>query len=235
MKIAFLTEMGFNGIIPEDFTNMRVEYSWMCALGATHFHLSQYKTVEGFDAVFIIYPKGGTTLSCEGVSIGPEKLNKFSAYYSSDIVIKLKEKNKKVCFVQEGPTWYVNDFAVVDQCNFYNRLQECDVIFAHNEHDIKWYKGWYPSKKVSNIPSIMYTNLADGTPWAPENKVLIGGNFCRWYGGFQSYLVAEEFEAEKWIPSMHNKRADEDKIPDLHHLKYVYDWPCDEAAPRFAA
>ena len=50
---------------------------------------------------------------------------------------------------------------------------------------------------------------------------MIGGNFCRWYGGFQSYLIADEFNAEKWIPTMHNKREFEDSIEDLNHLPYM--------------
>jgi hypothetical protein len=39
MKIAFFTEMEFNGKIPRTHKNMRTEFAWMCALDATHYHL----------------------------------------------------------------------------------------------------------------------------------------------------------------------------------------------------
>ena len=62
--------------------------------------------------------------------------------------------------------------------------------------------------------------------WKPEDKVIIGGNFCRWYGGFQSYFIADEFKVEKYITSMHNKREFEDQIEDLNHISYSnwLDW-----------
>ena len=42
MKIAFLTEMGFQGKIPLDHPNMRTEFAWMNALDATHYNLRQF-------------------------------------------------------------------------------------------------------------------------------------------------------------------------------------------------
>ena len=51
-----------------------------------------------------------------------------------------------------------------------------------------------------------------------NQKVIIGGNFARWYGGFQSYLVADEFKVKKWTQESHAKRENEDQIPDLNHL-----------------
>ena len=38
MKIAFITEMGFEGKIPSNHPNMRTEFAWMHALNADHFH-----------------------------------------------------------------------------------------------------------------------------------------------------------------------------------------------------
>jgi len=52
-----------------------------------------------------------------------------------------------------------------------------------------------------------------------EDKVIIGGNFARWYGGFQSYIVANEFGCEKWSQDSHAKRELEHNIPDLNHLQ----------------
>jgi hypothetical protein len=39
MKIAFLTEMGFVGKIPENHPNMRTEFAWMHALDADHYNI----------------------------------------------------------------------------------------------------------------------------------------------------------------------------------------------------
>jgi hypothetical protein len=57
---------------------------------------------------------------------------------------------------------------------------------------------------------------------APENKSIIGGNFCRWYGGFQSYLVANEFQCPIYVPASHCKRPGEEQAPGLHHLPWVF-------------
>ena len=41
MKIAFFTEMGFQGKISRTHENMRVEFAWMCALEADHWNINQ--------------------------------------------------------------------------------------------------------------------------------------------------------------------------------------------------
>ena len=54
-----------------------------------------------------------------------------------------------------------------------------------------------------------------------ENKTIIGGNFARWYGGFQSYMVASSFGCPIYVPSSHCKRQGEDQVPNLTHLPWV--------------
>ena len=66
MRIAFLTEMGFEGKVPANHSNMRTEFAWMHALNADHRHLRHYAEVQDYDHVFIIFPKGKTFLSAEG-------------------------------------------------------------------------------------------------------------------------------------------------------------------------
>ena len=41
MKIAFFTEMGFQGKISRTHDNMRVEFAWMCALKADHWNINE--------------------------------------------------------------------------------------------------------------------------------------------------------------------------------------------------
>ena len=61
------------------------------------------------------------------------------------------------------------------------------------------------------------TNIKD-LEWKPEDKTIIGGNLAKWYGGFQSYMIAEEFQNQMYIPTMHNMRQYEEQIDNLNHL-----------------
>jgi hypothetical protein len=225
MKSAFLTEMNFNGKIPANHNNMRTEFAWMCALQADHFNIHQYEHVKGYDVVFIIFPKATVKLNTVGVEMLTAGQDKDISIYSKPIVSTLKQNNKKVCNVQEGPAWFFNEYDLPTQFNFYNHLSECDHLFAHNEYDVHFYKGLFPQSRVSVIPSLMYdTNI----PKHPEreDKAIIGGNFARWYGGFQSYLVACDFDVPMFVPASHCKRAGEEQVPGLKHLPWVMwdDW-----------
>lgn len=221
MRIAFLTEMGFTGKIPPTHTNMRTEFSWMCALDAEHYNIRQWPIISGYDYVMIIFPKGGVFLNSEGSTLVHQE-NRFTDVFASNIVEDLKKNNKKVCSVQEGPTWFVNDFELTDQFNFYNQLANCDILFAHNEYDTKWYKGLYPRHRVEVMPTLLIEELIKDIIPTPQNKVIIGGNFSRWYGGFQSYMACEEIPYEKYVQTSHSSRDGENQIPDLTVLPRMY-------------
>jgi hypothetical protein len=133
----------------------------------------------------------------------------------------LKSNNKKVAFVQEGPVWYVNDFDIKDQFNLYNQIADVDYIFAHNDLDMLWYKGLFPTINLAVMPTLMIEDSVSDIKPQPDEKAMIGGNFCRWYGGFQSYVVASEFLCPISVPSMHAKRKNEDQVPNLTHLPYM--------------
>jgi len=225
MKVAFLTEMGFEGVIPNTHPNARTEFAWMNALDAVHYPLANYKSVSDFDVVFIIFPKGKLFLSAEGSKI-TDGLNPASNYLQEPIVDILKSVNKKVYYIQEGPHWWWNDYEIIDQIQFYNFLAKTDGIFAHNESDINYYKGLFPSKKVEVIRTLMIENLIRGISSQPEDKVLIGGNFARWYGGFESYMVATEFGVPIWGQESHAKRSNEGAMEDLNHFDRMVwiDW-----------
>jgi len=225
MKIAFLTEMGFHGKIPANHPNMRTEFAWMHALDADHYNVNQFSTVAGYDWVMLILPKGGTSLTSEGVRLNNIP-NRFAELYAKPFVEVIKKNNTKVAYIQEGPSWYVNDFSLPDQCNFFNQLAECDVIFAHNDYDVRWYEGWLPYKKVTTIPTLMIEELVRDISPVTEDKAMVGGNFCRWYGGFQSYLVATEFKCPLFVPTSHCSQPGEEQMPDLSVLPRLIwvDW-----------
>ncbi len=225
MKVAFLTEMGFEGLIPSNHPNMRTEFAWMYALKADHFNINNILNVQNYDHIFVIIPKGKLNLSAEGTKIGNQS-NPASALLASNIIEKLKKHNGKVHYMQEGPSWWFNDYEIVDQFNFYNSLSNCDSIFAHNEYDMKFYKGLFPNKEINRMPTLLIEDLIKNIIPQPEDKVIIGGNFARWYGGFQSYLVADEFGVDKWTQDSHAKRENEDIIHDLNHFPRMswIDW-----------
>lgn len=138
--------------------------------------------------------------------------------YKMPIVETLKKNNALVCNVQEGPCWLSNEHTVERQMHFFNQLSDCDVLFAHNEYDTHFYKGLFPHRKVGVIPSLMFP--IDIIP-VKEDKSIIGGNFARWYGGFQSYIVATEFGTPIFVPASHCKRKNENKVENLTHLPWV--------------
>jgi hypothetical protein len=199
---------------------MRTEFAWMNALGADHVPLSNYKEVSGYNHVFIIFPKGQLNLNAVAAKISNIP-NPHSELLNSDWLSILKSKNKKIYYVQEGPTWMFTELEIQDQFNFYNMLVSVDAIYSHNEYDQKFYKGLVPTQKVLTIPTLMIDNNIKNIIPIKEDKVIIGGNFARWYNGFQSYLIASEFNLPVWTQESHAKREYEDQVPNLNHLPRV--------------
>jgi len=223
MRVAFLTEMGFEGKIPKNHPNMRTEFAWMQALNADHHNIHHTEAVRDYDHVFVIFPKGRVFLSAEGTRM-VDGLNPVSNLLQSTFIDRLKEFNKKVHYVQEGPHWWFNDYELADQIGFYNMLISCDTIFAHNEADVPYYKGLIPTKPVHVLPSLMIEDTVADIKPEPENKVIIGGNFARWYGGFESYIVAQEFELPIWGQTSHAMRDGESQLINQLPRMYWVDW-----------
>jgi len=223
MKIAFLTEMGFVGKISGDHPNMRTEFAWMHALDADHHPIANYMQIVGYDAVIIIFPKGRVYLDAAGSKLLNEP-NPVSNLLNSNIVEKLKEKNQKIYYMQEGPHWWFNDYELIDQINFFNMVTSCDGIFAHNSTDLPYYKGLFPNKPVNVMPTLLIEDSIKDIKHTLENKVIIGGNFARWYGGFESYIVAQNFNVPIWGQTSHAMREGEDQL--INHLPRVMwiDW-----------
>jgi len=217
-KIAFLTEMGFTGKVPANHPNMRTEFAWMHALDADHFNIHTIDDVKGYDHIFVIFPKGKTFLNSEGSTIG-RGFNPASQLLREDIVGKIKKQgNTNVHYVQEGPHWWYNDYEIADQIYFFNFLQSCDSIFTHNDSDVYYYKGLFPNKKVRPIGTLMIDTLIKDIVPTKEDKAIIGGNFARWYGGFESYMIADNFGVPIWAQTSHAMRVGEDSVGNLNHL-----------------
>jgi hypothetical protein len=213
MKIAFLSEMGFEGKIPPNHPNMRTEFAWMHALDADHFNIRNFNNIKGYNKIFIIFPKGRVFLDAAGSKLVNEP-NPVSDILDSNLVEKLKTQNKEVYFVQEGPSWWFTNYEMVDQINFINLIRSSDGIYAHNEYDIKFWKGF--TDEVFILPTLMIEDSIKDTKWNPQNKTIIGGNFSRWYGGLQSFMVAQEFNNDIWTITSHAQRDQEDQL--INHL-----------------
>ncbi len=223
MRIAFITEMGFTGKVQSNHPNMRTEFAWMNALNADHHNIYNIESVTNYDSVFVIFPKGKLYLSAEGSKIS-NGTNPVSSILNSNFIEILKSSNKKIYYVQEGPHWWFNDYELSDQILFYNLLSQCDAIYTHNNSDVPYYKGLLPGKEVRVMPTLMIEDLIKDITPTYEDKAIVGGNFARWYGGFESYMVASEFNVPIWTQTSHASREGENQLmQQLPRVSWI-DW-----------
>ena len=197
MKIAFFTEGQWQGNIDRDHPNMRTEMAWMCATKADHYNINDTPNQQ-YDLGIVIIPKNN-----------PE--------FDSN---RLKQYCRQLASMQEGPHWYFQDYKIEQQIWFYNTLMDMDFLFVHNEIDKKYFEG-LTGKECKVMPSLMIEDSLNKLSTEDRSGVMIGGNFCHWYGGFDSYMVAQIFEEEIFIPSMGRKIEGEEQIDNLCHLPYM--------------
>ena len=95
-----------------------------------------------------------------------------------------------------------------------------DFLFVHNEIDKKYFEG-LTSKECKVMRSLMIEDSIKDLPKGGDRGVMIGGNFCHWYGGFDSYIIAQQFGVEVSIPSMGRRIEGEDQMQNLNHLSYM--------------
>ena len=209
MEIAFFSEAGFEGKTLSNFENMRTEYAWYYALDATHHPILKLDTLR--DNQYDI-----------GVIIIPKELDHYVNY---PVVDELKRVCKKTAFMQEGPSWYFQELDIWKQMWFYNIMESVDFVWCHNDIDKEYYEGLLGKPTYIN-PTLMIEDVLDRPLSEKEDKVIIGGNFVRWYGGFNSYMVALHYDLPIWAPSMGRKKGDENDLDGLNHLPYLQwkDW-----------
>lgn len=198
MKVAFFTEMGFTGKIPRTHENMRTEFAWMVALNADHYNINSIPNQQ-YDLGIVIIPKKNPVSSLH--------------------VEKFKSVCDKIAVMQEGPHWYFQDYDLPQQIGYYNALVEADIIFTHNHSDKKYYEGLTGHKDVRIMKSLMIEDAIGKLPKVERKDVIIGGNFVNWYGGFDSYVVAQEISDNIHAPSMGRKQPGEEEL--VTHLPYM--------------
>jgi hypothetical protein len=203
MEVAFFTEMGINGKIPRTHKNMRTEFAWMVALNADHYHLSNTPDRD-YDLGIVINSKNN-----------PELVD----------VLRYKSKCKEVALMQEGPFWYFQEYSLSNQVHYFNNLVAADIILVHNEIDANYYKGLTTHSDVRVLRSLMIEDPI-GRIFSPQERtgVMIGGNFRSWYGGFDSFILAQSITEEIYSPKMGRRQEGEDRL-GIKQLPYM---PWDE-------
>lgn len=197
MKIAFFTEMGFNGKIPRTHDNMRTEFAWMCTLNADHYSIGQIP-VDRYDLGIVIIPKKNPDFNIDDLKLSCDK----------------------VAVMQEGPNWLWQDYDLAKQIWYFNTLTSADIIFTHNESDRKYYQGLTAHPDVRVLPSLMIEDSIGELKQKERKGVIIGGNFVSWYGGFDSFIIAQEFDnGIVYAPSMGRKQQGEEQL--IKHLPYL--------------
>ena len=197
MKIAFFTEGRYQGKIQRNELNMRTDLAWICALKADHWNVNQSPNQQ-YDLGIVIIPKKNPQFD----------LNKIKQFFN------------KTALIQEGPNCYWQDYSLQQQIWYFNTIQEADFMFVHNESDKKYYEG-LTGKECKILPSLMIEDSIKNLPQVERENVIIGGNFCSWYGGFDSYIVAQEADCPIYIPSMGRKIEGEEEMDNLNHLPYM--------------
>jgi len=196
-KIVCFTEGNYQGKVSRDNPNMRTDLAWICSLGADHWNINQSPNQQ-YDLGIVIIPKKNPQFN----------LNKIKQYCN------------KVAVMQEGPNWYWQDYPLQQQIWYFNTIQEADFMFVHNTSDKRYYEG-LTGKECKILPSLMIEDSIKDLPQVERKDIIIGGNFCSWYGGFDSYMVAQEADCPIYIPSMGRKIEGEEQMPNLNHLPYM--------------
>ena len=197
MKIAFFTEGQYQGKVNRNNPNMRTDLAWICSLEADHWNINQSPDQQ-YDLGIVIIPKKNPQFDLS----------------------KIKQYCNKIALMQEGPNWYWQDYPLQQQIWYYNTIQEADFMFVHNKSDKKYYEG-LTGKECKILPSLMVEDSIKDLPQVDRKDIIIGGNFCSWYGGFDSYIIAQEADCPIYIPSMGRKIEGEEQMPNLNHLPYM--------------
>lgn len=203
MEIAWFSEMGFDGKINRHHKNMRTEYAWWVAQDAIHHNILKLNQLSNnqYDIGIIIIPK---------------HVDRFMDF---EIVSQLKRVCKKYAFMQEGPSWYFQSLPLDQSLWFYNIMLNSDFVLSHNDIDKEYYEGLLEKPTFIN-PTLMIEDPINLTQ-VKRKGTIIGGNLVRWYGGFNSFIVAQELKEPIFAPQMGRMDKLETQIEEINHLPYM--------------
>ena len=201
MKIVFFTEGQYTGSIPRNHPNMRTDVAWICALDAVHYPINKiHELNEDFDLGVVIIPKNKEIL------------------FDYPLIENMKRICKKIGTMQESTYWYWQGGTIQAQLWYHNILQSMDIIFCHNDMDLKYYKG-ITDVRCELMPTLMITDHVK-TYEGERKGVMVGGNWVTAYRGFDSYIVGKILSDDISSPTTGRMKPDE-KILDINHLPWV--------------
>ena len=201
MNIGFFSEAGYEGKVPRNHSNMRTDVAWVCALDATHHPLPKIQTLP--DNLYDV-----------GVMILPKKREMLLEY---PLLEQYRRVCKKVTVMQESYYNYWQDSSIAEQIWYFNFVASMDLIFCHNDIDLKYYNG-LTNVRTELLPSVMITDdIVRRSEWG--DATIIGGNWVRDYGGFDSYQVALELGHPVTAVTTGRMKPEEDEI--LNHIPWV--------------
>lgn len=201
--VNWFTEMGYSGKISRTHSNMRTEFAWFVAQDASHHPISNLPSLsdKSIDVGIIIIPK----------NVG--------GFLNIDVVEQLQRVCKKYAFMQEGPSWYFQSLPLNESLWFYNIMLNADFVLAHNDIDKKYYEGLLNKPTFIN-PTLMIEDPINISE-VERQGVIIGGNIVRWYGGFNSFIVAQECKEKIYAPQMGRMDKLELQLDEITHLPYL--------------
>jgi len=202
MKVAFFTEGGYSGKVPREHPNMRTDLAWICALEAEHVPISNLHKVPdySYDLGIVIIPKNKQHL------------------FEYPLIDNMRRTCKKIGTMQESTYWYWQGGTIQAQLWYHSILQNMDIIFCHNDHDLKYYKGITDTKCELLSTLMIVDNIKQ---YEGERKgVIVGGNWVTAYRGFDSYIIGKILDDN--ISSITTGRMKpEEKMLDINHIPWM--------------
>ena len=202
MKIGFFSEAGYTGKITRNNPNIRTDSAWACALNATHHPIPTIHQIPNntYDFGIIIIPKHKEAL------------------YDYPLIEQMKRVCNKIGVMQESTYWYWQGGTVQSQLWYHNILQSMDIIFCHNDMDVKYYRG-ITDVRCEVMPTLMITDNVKVYKGKREG-VMVGGNWVTAYRGFDSYIVGKILSDNIFSPTTGRMKPDE-KLLDITHLPWI--------------
>lgn len=202
MKVAFFTEGGYTGKVPREHPNIRTDLAWICALEAEHIPIPYLRTVpdNSYDLGVLIIPKNKEHL------------------FDFPLIEHMKRTCSKIATMQESTYWYWQDGSIQAQLWYHSILQDMDIIFCHNDPDLKYYKG-ITDVRCELLPTLMITDYV--RQYDGERKgVIVGGNWVSAYRGFDSYLIGKILDDNISAITTGRMKPDE-KLLDINHIPWM--------------
>jgi hypothetical protein len=207
MEIAFFTEGGWAGKVPRNHMDIRTDSAWMCSLNTEHHPITSIHTLQDDSYDF-------------GIVIIPKKKDKLFNY---PLINEMKRVCKKIGTMQESTYWYWQGGTVQSQLWYHDILQSMDIIFCHNDMDLKYYRG-ITDVRCELLPSLMITDNVKQFK-GERDGVMVGGNWVTAYRGFDSYIIGKILSDKITSPTTGRMKKDETLL-DINHISWIkwVDW-----------